>query len=66
MDVIRRVPHLETAYAALSQRMDDERIAHRVHTRQFGEDMADVSGAEGLPFADPNRQTAIDTGDDNA
>jgi xylulose-5-phosphate/fructose-6-phosphate phosphoketolase len=37
-----------------------------VHTRQFGEDMADVSGAEGLPFADPNRQTAIDTGDDNA
>jgi xylulose-5-phosphate/fructose-6-phosphate phosphoketolase len=66
MDVIRRVPHLETTYAALSQRMDDERIAHRVHTRQFGEDMADVSGAEGLPFADPNRQTAIDTGDDNA
>jgi xylulose-5-phosphate/fructose-6-phosphate phosphoketolase len=66
MDVIRRVPHLETTYAALSQRMDDERIAHRVHTRQHGEDMADVSGAEGLPFADPNRQTAIDTGDDNA
>ncbi len=66
MDVIRRVPHLETTYAGLSQRMDDERIAHRVFTREHGEDMADVSGAEGLPFADPTRQTAIDTGDDNA
>jgi xylulose-5-phosphate/fructose-6-phosphate phosphoketolase len=44
MDVIRRVPRLSTAYAGLSQRMDDERAAHRAYTREHGEDMPDVTG----------------------
>jgi xylulose-5-phosphate/fructose-6-phosphate phosphoketolase len=50
MDVIRRVPELDITYAALSQRMDDERIAHRAYTREHGEDSPDVSGVLGLPF----------------
>jgi xylulose-5-phosphate/fructose-6-phosphate phosphoketolase len=50
MDVIRRVPELDVTYAALSQRMDDERIAHRAYTREHGEDSPDVSGVIGLPF----------------
>ncbi|WP_440708328.1 phosphoketolase family protein [Herbiconiux sp. YIM B11900] len=50
MDVIRRVPRLATAYAALSQRMDDERAAHRAYTRSHGEDMPDVLGSAGLPL----------------
>jgi xylulose-5-phosphate/fructose-6-phosphate phosphoketolase len=50
MDVIRRVPELDVTYAALSQRMDDERIAHRAYTREHGEDSPDVSGVLGLPF----------------
>jgi xylulose-5-phosphate/fructose-6-phosphate phosphoketolase len=68
MDVIRRVPRLSTAYAGLSQKMDDERAAHRVYTRAHGEDAPDVSGSAGLPFADPDapKGGADDTGDDNA
>jgi xylulose-5-phosphate/fructose-6-phosphate phosphoketolase len=65
MDVIRRVPKLEVTYAPLSQRMDDERIAHRAYTREFGEDSADVSGVLGLPFAAGDGRTDS-TGDDNA
>jgi xylulose-5-phosphate/fructose-6-phosphate phosphoketolase len=64
MDVIRRVPALEVTYAPLSQRMDDERIAHRAYTREFGEDSADVSGIQGLPFAGDDSRTD-NTGDDN-
>jgi xylulose-5-phosphate/fructose-6-phosphate phosphoketolase len=64
MDVIRRVPALEVTYAPLSQRMDDERIAHRAYTREFGEDSADVSGVQGLPFAGDDSRTD-NTGDDN-
>ena len=51
MDVIRRVPGLTERYAALSQLMDDERLAHRAYTREHGEDPADVAGWQGLPFA---------------
>jgi xylulose-5-phosphate/fructose-6-phosphate phosphoketolase len=65
MDVIRRVPSLEGTYAPLSQRMDDERIAHRAYTREFGEDPADVSGVLGLPF-DGSGERFDTTGDDNA
>jgi xylulose-5-phosphate/fructose-6-phosphate phosphoketolase len=64
MDVIRRVPSLGTKYAALNQRMDDERMSHRAYTREHGEDPQDVSTTEGLPF--PASGTRIDaTGDDN-
>jgi xylulose-5-phosphate/fructose-6-phosphate phosphoketolase len=49
IDVIRRVPKLESTYGPLVQRLEDERIAHRAYTREFGEDPADVSGVEGLP-----------------
>jgi xylulose-5-phosphate/fructose-6-phosphate phosphoketolase len=51
MDVIRRVPGLTGGYAALSQRMEDERVAHRAYTREHGEDPPDVAGWQGLPFA---------------
>ena len=64
MDVIRRLPQLEVTYAPLSQRMDDERIAHRAYTREFGEDPADVSGILGLPFEVSNERTDS-TGGDN-
>ncbi|WP_213814221.1 phosphoketolase [Glaciihabitans sp. dw_435] len=65
MDVIRRVPALEVNYAPLSQRMDDERIAHRAYTRAHGEDSADVAGVLGLPFE--GADVRVDsTGDDNA
>jgi xylulose-5-phosphate/fructose-6-phosphate phosphoketolase len=65
MDVIRRVPSLGTKYAALSQRMDDERMSHRAYTRAHGEDPDDVSTTAGLPFeASAVRVDA--TGDDNA
>ncbi|MBC7724128.1 MAG: phosphoketolase family protein [Burkholderiaceae bacterium] len=72
MDVIRRVPALGVSYAALSQRMDDERIAHRAYTREHGEDMADVAGVQGLPFtahggdgAEAESRDADSTGGDN-
>ncbi|GAA2239315.1 phosphoketolase family protein [Herbiconiux moechotypicola] len=67
MDVIRRVPRLTTAYAALSQEMDDARAAHRAYTREHGEDMPDVVGSAGLPFAhaDGRAGDAADTGGDN-
>ncbi|WP_066039351.1 phosphoketolase family protein [Herbiconiux solani] len=65
MDVIRRVPRLSTAYAGLSQRMDDERAAHRAYTREHGEDAPDVQGSAGLPFGENGRAVAADTGDDN-
>jgi xylulose-5-phosphate/fructose-6-phosphate phosphoketolase len=51
MDVIRRVRGLTGRYAALSQRMEDERLAHRAYTREHGEDPPDVAGWQGLPFA---------------
>jgi xylulose-5-phosphate/fructose-6-phosphate phosphoketolase len=65
MDVIRRVPGLSVTHASLSQRMDDERITHRAYTRQHGEDLPDVSGVLGLPFAATDARLDS-TGDDNA
>jgi xylulose-5-phosphate/fructose-6-phosphate phosphoketolase len=41
-DVIDRVPALGTRYAALRQRMLDERLRCRDHTRRTGEDAPDV------------------------
>ncbi|MFB2599509.1 phosphoketolase [Herbiconiux sp. P17] len=68
MDIVHRVPRLRVSYAGLSQRMDDERYAHRAYTREHGEDAPDVVGSAGLPFADPRDElgAADDTGDDNA
>jgi xylulose-5-phosphate/fructose-6-phosphate phosphoketolase len=42
MDVIDRVPGLHPAQAHLRQRMADERIRHRQHTRDTGEDPAAI------------------------
>ncbi len=53
MDVVRRVPGLAVPHAPLSQRMDDERMAHAARARRFGEDGPDVSGLHGLPFSRP-------------
>jgi xylulose-5-phosphate/fructose-6-phosphate phosphoketolase len=65
MDIIRRVPTLGSKYAGLSQRMDDERKSHRAYTRVHGEDPADVSTTEGLPFKSSGQRVDA-TGDDNA
>jgi xylulose-5-phosphate/fructose-6-phosphate phosphoketolase len=42
MDVIDRVPGLGQRAATLRQRMSDERLRHRAHTRQTGDDAPDV------------------------
>jgi xylulose-5-phosphate/fructose-6-phosphate phosphoketolase len=42
MDVIDRVPGLGTTAAAVRQRMVDERLRHRDHTRAVGDDAPDV------------------------
>jgi xylulose-5-phosphate/fructose-6-phosphate phosphoketolase len=42
MDVIDRVPGLAQRAAALRQHMADERLRHRAHTRQVGDDAPDV------------------------
>jgi xylulose-5-phosphate/fructose-6-phosphate phosphoketolase len=42
MDVIDRVPGLGTTAAAVRQRMVDERLRHRDHTRAVGDDSPDV------------------------
>jgi xylulose-5-phosphate/fructose-6-phosphate phosphoketolase len=42
MDVIDRVPGLAQRHAALRQRMGDERLRRRLHTREFGDDAPDV------------------------
>jgi len=42
MDVIDRVPGLAQRAAALRQRMADERMRHRAHTRRVGDDAPDV------------------------
>ncbi|WP_367138460.1 phosphoketolase [Saccharothrix sp. HUAS TT1] len=44
MDVIDRVPSLGGAAASLRQRMADERLAARQHTREHGEDDPAISG----------------------
>jgi xylulose-5-phosphate/fructose-6-phosphate phosphoketolase len=41
-DVIDRVPRLGERAADLRQQMVDERMRHRAHTREFGEDSPDV------------------------
>jgi phosphoketolase len=45
MDVIDRVPGLGSRMAHLRQRMVDERLRHRAHTRATGEDLPDVRDA---------------------
>ena len=42
MDVIDRVPGLAQRHAALRQRMGDERLRRRLHTREVGDDAPDV------------------------
>lgn len=42
MDVIDRVPHLAGRTAHLRQRMVDARLRARAHTREFGEDPAEI------------------------
>jgi xylulose-5-phosphate/fructose-6-phosphate phosphoketolase len=42
MDVIDRVPGLGVRAAQVRQRMQDERLRHRMYTREWGEDPADV------------------------
>jgi xylulose-5-phosphate/fructose-6-phosphate phosphoketolase len=42
MDVIDRVPGLAQRAAALRQHMADERLRHRAHTRQVGDDTPEV------------------------
>jgi xylulose-5-phosphate/fructose-6-phosphate phosphoketolase len=42
MDVIDRVPGLGSRAAPLRQRMSDERVRHRLYTREHGEDAPDV------------------------
>jgi xylulose-5-phosphate/fructose-6-phosphate phosphoketolase len=42
MDVIDRVPGLGEGSAELRQRMADARLRHRAHTREVGDDAADV------------------------
>jgi xylulose-5-phosphate/fructose-6-phosphate phosphoketolase len=42
MDVIDRVPGLAEHAAVLRQRMSDERLRHRAHTREVGDDSPDV------------------------
>jgi len=44
MDVIDRVPGLGSRSALLRQRMVDERVRHRIYTREQGEDAPDVRG----------------------
>jgi xylulose-5-phosphate/fructose-6-phosphate phosphoketolase len=44
MDVIDRVPGLGSRAAPLRQRMVDERVRHRLYTREHGEDAPDVRG----------------------
>jgi len=63
MDVIDRVPSLGVRASGLRQRMADERLDHRRHTRETGDDPADVrdwtwpaepSGDDGrAPAGDP-------------
>jgi xylulose-5-phosphate/fructose-6-phosphate phosphoketolase len=43
MDVIDRVPGLAERSSHLRQRMSDERLRHRAHTREHGEDPAEVT-----------------------
>ncbi|MFG3442956.1 phosphoketolase [Nonomuraea sp. NPDC047897] len=43
MDVIDRVPGLGASEAHLRQRMSDARLRARAHTREFGEDLPEIS-----------------------
>jgi xylulose-5-phosphate/fructose-6-phosphate phosphoketolase len=44
MDVIDRLPGLGSRAAHVRQRMMDERLRHRIYTREHGEDAPDVRG----------------------
>jgi hypothetical protein len=66
MDVIDRVPGLAVRHAALRQRMVDERLACREHTRRHGEDRPDVrdwvwSADGGTQVARPRGTTDTDS-----
>ncbi|MFL6188233.1 MAG: phosphoketolase, partial [Actinomycetes bacterium] len=60
MDVIDRVPGLGQRAAALRQHMADERLRHRAHTRQTGDDAAGVRDWV-WPGAPPPAEAATDT-----
>jgi xylulose-5-phosphate/fructose-6-phosphate phosphoketolase len=53
MDVIERVPGLRQRAAGLRQEMQDERLRHRLYTREHGDDSPDVRDwvwpFEGIP-----------------
>jgi xylulose-5-phosphate/fructose-6-phosphate phosphoketolase len=42
MDVIDRVPSLRTRAVLLRQHLADERVRHRVHVNEYGEDLPEV------------------------
>jgi len=44
MDAIDRVPGLDSRAAGVRQEMIDRRFAARAWTREYGEDIPDVSG----------------------
>jgi xylulose-5-phosphate/fructose-6-phosphate phosphoketolase len=60
MDVIDRVPGLGQRAAALRQHMADERLRHRAHTRQTGDDAAEVRDWV-WPGAPPPAEAATDS-----
>ena len=43
MDVIDRVPSLQSRAAVLRQQMSDARLAARAYTREHGDDLPEVS-----------------------
>jgi xylulose-5-phosphate/fructose-6-phosphate phosphoketolase len=60
MDVIDRVPGLGERAAELRQRMEDERLRHRAHTRQVGDDASDVRDWV-WPSESPPAEAAVGT-----
>ncbi len=69
IDVIDRVPSLQSTYATLRQEMVDKRLAAREYTREHGDDIPEVRDwvwpdAHGA-IADPAVDAAAATGGDN-
>jgi xylulose-5-phosphate/fructose-6-phosphate phosphoketolase len=52
IDVIDRVPGLSDRAGALRQRMQDRRVAARIHTREHGEDDPEISGWAWSPISE--------------
>jgi xylulose-5-phosphate/fructose-6-phosphate phosphoketolase len=71
IDVIDRVPHLQSRCATLRQQMVDKRLAAREYTRTHGDDIPEVRdwvwpGARGAQVKSPNAADATAaTGGDN-